>query len=466
MTEFDLVVRGGAVVSPAGPSCLDIGIADGRIAAITDDLAGAGPAIDATGLHVLPGAIDAHVHLNAPGRTDWEGVAHGTAALAAGGTTTVLEMPLNASPPTTDRQALQAKLDVWRGTASVDFGLWGGVVPANAAGLQELAGAGVIGFKAFMCDSGIGDFPPVNDAVLHAAMLVAAEHGLVVAVHAEDGPSIAAGTVALEQRVLRTAADYLSSRPVVAELEAVSRALELADDAGCAIHLVHLSTGRAVALVAEARLRGVDATCETCPHYLVFCAEDVERIGTAAKCAPPIRHESERESLWAALTRGQLDLVASDHSPAPPEMRRGDFCRAWGGIAGGQTLLAILISEGHHRRDLPLGRVAELSAGAVSRRFDLSSKGEIALGADADLALVDLEEEWTVRGRDLRSRHPTSPFIGRTIRGRVVRTLLRGVTIARNGIVVSAGHGRLLTREHAALHLNPTSLPRSTATAR
>ncbi|MGI8413861.1 MAG: allantoinase AllB [Solirubrobacteraceae bacterium] len=446
MPEFDLVVTGGVVVTRAGASRVDIGIAGGRIAALAGDLAGAAPAIDATGLHVLPGAIDAHVHLNAPGRSDWEGVAHGTAALAVGGTTTALEMPLNASPPTTDRVALQAKLDAWRGVASVDFALWGGVVPGNAGALNDLARGGVIGFKAFMCDSGICDFPAVDDAALRTAMLVAAEHDLVVAIHAEDAAIIAAGQSYLEQRSLSTAADYLASRPAAAELEAVRRALHLAGETGCAIHLVHLSTGRAVALVAQARRQGVDASCETCPHYLAFCEEDVQQIGTAAKCAPPIRDQADRESLWVALSSGEIDMVASDHSPAPAMRKRGDFRTAWGGIAGGQTLLATLLSDGHHRRGLPLVRVADLSASTVSRRFGLSGKGAIDVGADADLALVDLTAEWTVRGADLRSRHATSPFIGRKLRGRIVRTLLRGVTIARNGIVVATGRGRLLHR--------------------
>jgi allantoinase len=446
-TEFDLVIGGATVVLEAGPRQIDVGVSDGLIVAIGPDLSGGAEQIDARGLHVLPGAVDAHVHANDPGRAHWEGVATATAALAVGGTTTALDMPLNAVPATVDAASWQAKVAVWEGRARVDFALWGGIVPDNEEGLAEVAELGAIGFKAFMCEGGTPDFAWVDDARLHAGMCLAAERGLPVAVHAENNAITAAGARWLAERTHRSAAEYLASRPAIAELEAVSRALLLAEDAGCRVHLVHLSTGRAVALVHEARLRGVDATCETCPHYLAFTVEDVERIGTIAKCAPPIRTAAEQDLLWEAVADRRIDLVATDHAPAPLRSKSGDFLDAWGGIAGGQMLTQVLLSEGHHRRGIPLERIAELVAGAPAGRFGLGRKGAIELGRDADLTLVELDDEHVVTVEEQRCRHPlTSPYVGMRLRGRPVRTILRGQTVARDGELVGPPRGRLLRR--------------------
>jgi len=445
VSELELVIRGAGVVLADGPVRLDIGVCDGRIAALAPELPGGAEEIDAAGLHVLPGAVDAHVHANEPGRTHWEGVATATAALAVGGTTTALEMPLNAIPPTVDAASWQAKLAAWEGRARVDFALWGGIVPDNEDGLAEVAELGAVGFKAFMCEGGTPDFQCVDDARLHAGMCLAAARGLPVAVHAENDSITAAGSRTLAAATRRSAADYLASRPALAEIEAVGRALMLAQDAGARVHLVHLSTGRAVALVHEARLRGVDATCETCPHYLAFTVEDVQRIGTIAKCAPPIRGADERALLWEAIADGRLDMVSTDHAPAPLNSKAGDFLGAWGGIAGGQMLTSIMLSEGHHRRGVPLARIAELLAVAPARRFGLDRKGGIEVGADADLVLVDLADERTVTVEEQRSRHPeTSPYVGMRVRGRPVRTLLRGATVALDGELAGRARGRLL----------------------
>ena len=349
--SFDLLVRGGTVVTPGGAELLDVGVADGVIAAIEPELAGhAGTTIDAGGRHVFPGIVDAHVHCNDPGRADWEGLARGTMALAAGGATTFVDMPLNASPPTLDAFSFDLKVAAAAGRAHVDFALWGGLVPGDVDRLDELADRGVVGFKAFMCPSGMDDFPAADDDTLHAGMVRAARLGMPVAVHAESAElttRLAAQAVAEGRTTLR---DYLVSRPVEAELEAVARAIALAGETGCSLHIVHASTGRAVQLVAEARLCGVDVTCETCPHYLALDDDDAERLGMVAKCSPPLRPRAERDDLWKTVLDGLVDLVASDHSPSPPELKKGDDAfAAWGGIAGCQTLLRVLLTEGPPR---------------------------------------------------------------------------------------------------------------------
>jgi allantoinase len=299
-----------------------------------------------------------------------------------------------------------------------------------------------------MSASGIDDFSASDDLTLYEGMARAARLDRIVAVHAENDTI----TRALAERAIaagRTGVrDYLASRPVIAELEAISRAILFAQETGCALHIVHVSTGRGVALVAEGRARGVNVSCETCPHYLVFTEEDVEAIGALAKCAPPIRDAAERDALWAYLADGTLPMVASDHSPAPASMKTGDdFFRIWGGISGCQSLLRLLLTHGHAERDLPLATIARASSEYPAARFRLPNKGRIALGADADLALVALSDETVLQASDLCYRHQHSPYVGRKLRGRVARTLLRGETIYRDGQIVSAPIGRLITPE-------------------
>ncbi len=325
MSRYDLIVRGGTVVAEPSPIVADIAVTDGQIVDVSPDLEGdAGVEIDAAGLHVFPGMIDAHVHFDEPGRTEWEGWSTGSRALAAGGGTTALEMPLNANPPTTTAKAFAEKRSIAEATAVVDFGLWGGIVPGNLVELDDLAAHGAVGFKAFMSQSGTPDFPAADDLTLYEAMVSAARLGLLVAVHAESD----AITATLAERSIeagrRGAIDYLRSRPVIAEVEAVGRAILLAQESGCRLHIVHVSSGRAVTLIAEARRRGVDVTCETCAHYLYFTEEDVERLGAVAKCAPPIRSAAERSALWTFVADGSIQIVTSDHSPAPASMKTGD----------------------------------------------------------------------------------------------------------------------------------------------
>lgn len=449
MAELDLIIRGGTVVTPGQLLIADLGISNGRVVSLEPEIAE--PAlefINAAGLHVFPGVIDAHVHFNEPGRTHWEGFATGSRALAAGGATMFFDMPLNASPPTLDGPSFDAKLAAAETASLVDFALWGGLVPQNLDRLDELHARGVIGFKAFMSNSGIDDFQCVDDATLKGGMERVAALGSLVAVHAESD----ATTHRLTQERLAagrtTVRDYLDSRPIAAELDAIRRALELAGETKCALHIVHVSCGEGVALVNEARNRRVNVSCETCPHYLVFTEADLERLGALAKCAPPLRPEGTRDDLLRRLLAGGIQTVGSDHSPSPPEMKtpdagaEPDFFKIWGGIAGGQHTLELLLdlfSSGA----LPL--LSQLTAQNVAARFRLPPrKGVIAVGADADLALVDLQREGIICQDDLLDRHRLSPYVGRTLKGRVVRTLLRGRTVAANGRIVSQGGGRLV----------------------
>ncbi len=447
MAEYDSIIRGGRLIGIDGSEEADFAIADGKIVAIDPDLGGtAGEEVDARGLYIFPGAIDAHAHFNEPGRTRWEGFATGTRALAAGGMTSFMEMPLNAHPPTCDTQSFNLKLAAARASSLVDYAFYGGIVPGNVDGLEELAGCGVAGFKAFMSTTGTPDFQAADDLTLYEGMQKAANLGLPVLVHAENR-TITDELTRRAVSTLRTSVrDYLDSRPVVAELEAINRAILFAGETGCSLHIVHVSTGRGVALVAAARARGVDVTCETCPHYLLLTEDDMEALGTVAKCAPPLRPRRELESLWEQIFEGNVGFVASDHSPCPPEMKAGeDFFRAWGGISGCQSLLNVMLDEGYHKRGLPLEEIAALMSRNVADRFGFLEKGRLEVGADADIALVDLDASFGLRTRDLLYRHRLSPFVGRTFRGRVVRTMVRGMTVFQEGRIVSAPIGRLLT---------------------
>jgi allantoinase len=446
MSQYDLLVRKGILVTAGGEQRADLAIADGRIVALGLDLAGtSNEEINAEGLHVFPGVIDSHLHFNEPGRTSWEGFATGTAALAAGGSTTFFDMPLNSSPPTLDAASFDLKLKAAQASSLVDFAFWGGLVPGNLDNLDELVEKGVVGFKAFMSNSGIEDFSAVDDLTLYEGMARVARRGSIVAVHAEND-QITSGLARRARAQGRAGVrDYLASRPIVAELEAIERAILFAGETGCALHIVHISSGRGVSMVVEAQARGVNVSCETCPHYLVLTEEDVERVGAIAKCSPPIRSQEEQDALWQHVFAGNLPMVVSDHSPAPADMKTDpNFFTVWGGISGCQSVLQLLLTEGYDKRHLPLSKITALTAENIARRFGLLAfKGRLALGADADLALVDLQSWHQLQANDLFYRHKHSPYVGMKLRGRIVRTLVRGKTVFREGKIVSTPIGRL-----------------------
>jgi allantoinase len=447
MSLYDLILRNGTLVTTTDTSQADLAIASGSIVAVAPGLVGTSKEeIDATGLHIFPGVIDAHVHFNEPGRTEWEGFATGTRALAGGGTTTFFDMPLNAHPPTIDAASFDLKLAAAQASALVDFAFWGGIVPGNLDRLDELAERGVVGFKAFMSNSGIDDFPCVDDLTLYEGMAQAARLGKIVAVHAENKEitSRLAQRASTEGRIgIR---DYLASRPVVAELEAIERAILFASETGCALHIVHVSSGRGIGLVAAARLQGIDVSCETCPHYLALTEDDVEALGAVAKCAPPLRSQLEQAALWQQVLVGNVPMVASDHSPAPASMKTdSNFFKVWGGISGCQSLLQLLLTEGYDKRQLPLTMIAAMTSEYIARRFGLfPCKGRLTVGADADLVLVNLQHSAVLQAPDLFYRHQHSPYVGKMLRGRIVRTLVRGKTVFLEGKVVPEPTGRLI----------------------
>ena len=446
MPDQDLIIRNANVVRPDDTVRADIGVADGRVIYVGQHAPGScREEIDASGLYAFPGGLDIHVHFDEPGRTEWEGLASGSAALAAGGMTTFFDMPLNSSPVTIDAETFDAKHEAARASSLIDFGLWGGLVPGNLDSLEELFNRGAVGFKAFMCYSGIDEFPPVDDLTLMEGMRRCHELGSILAVHAENEQI----TRRLAQRARAAGRvgprDFLESRPVIAELEAISRAIMLAAETGCPLHIVHVSCARGVLLVAQARAEGIDVSCETCPHYLVLTEDDVEQLGAYAKSAPPLRGAGDRDGLWSLIADGRLTIVASDHSPGPPDLKQGDdFFAVWGGFSGCQSTLQLLLAYGHQSRGLPLAKIASLISREPASRFNISHKGAVAVGLDADVILVDLAYAGTVAVDDLLYRHKQSGFVGARINGRIRRTIVRGVTVLKDGEIVSPPIGSLV----------------------
>jgi allantoinase len=415
LVTADLVVRAGRV---HGVQC-DVVVDRGVIVALTDAGRG-GPArrlVDASGLDVLPGAVDAHVHFDAPGRDDWEGWATGSLAAAAGGVTTVVDMPIDSHPPTLTAAAVRDKCAAATGGSLVDFALWGGLVPRNAEALHPLLDAGVVGLKAFLCDSGWLEFPACTPDALDRGMRAAATAGVPVAVHCED-------------------ADLFEhdgrDRPVTSEVAAVATAGAAAARHGARLHVVHCSSSEAV----EESIRWPGTTVETCPHYLALDDRAASRIGPDAQCCPPVRDESNRRSLVRAVLDGRIDTIASDHSPCPPEEKEGDA--PFAGVSGVQTTLSVLLNL-----DLPLAVIDRLRT-AAARLCALVGKGALAVGSDADVALVDMAATWTVGPDTLHTRHRRSPFTGRVLPGVVRATLVRGEVVYQDGAPASEPIGRFL----------------------
>ncbi|HEX6517257.1 MAG TPA: allantoinase AllB [Nocardioidaceae bacterium] len=444
--ELDLVLRARRVVVGGTERAASVGVRDGTVVAV-DGYRADLPAVRVVDLAddevLLPGLVDSHVHVNEPGRTEWEGFATATRAAAAGGVTTIVDMPLNSIPPTVDVAALDVKRKAAAGQAHVDVGFWGGAVPGNFADLRPLHEAGVSGFKCFLLDSGVEEFPPLPVGDLEAAMAEIATFGGLLIVHAED-PGVVAHA---PQPHGRGYPAFLASRPPEAEIRAVRGLLDLVRSTGCRVHVLHVSSAEVLPVLAAGRAQGLPVTAETCPHYLTLTAEEVPEGGTAYKCCPPIRDRGNRDRLWEGLREGVLDLVVSDHSPSTPDLKRldtGDFGEAWGGIASLQLGLPAVWTEAR-ARGFGLPDLARWMSAAPARLAGLSRKGGVRVGSDADFCVLAPEESFVVDVHRLQHRNPVTPYDGRTLTGVVRSTWLRGVPVD----IDAEPRGRLLTRGEA-----------------
>ena len=425
MTSFDLVVRGAFVLIGDNWRTAEIGITDGVIAAVSGTpLEGAEVITLADDEVLVPGIVDTHVHVNEPGRTEWEGFASATRAAAAGGVTTIIDMPLNSIPATTTVEALETKRSVATEKAMVDVGFWGGAVPENLGSLRRLHDAGVFGFKAFLAPSGVDEFGHLDAEQLDAALDELAEFDGLLIVHAED-PAV------LDAHANEGGVDYhrfVESRPDAAETTAIDRVIAGVRRTGGRAHILHLSSAAALPALRAARAEGLRITVETCPHYLTISEQQIADGATQFKCCPPIRDEANRDALWQALVDGDIDIVVTDHSPSTLELKfahDGDFARAWGGIAGLQLGLAAVWTEAA-RRDIPLESILGWMSAATARFVGLEGKGRIAVGADADLVVLAPDATFTVDAAALQHKNPVTAFDGRELRGVVRRTLLAG----------------------------------------
>lgn len=449
MSAPDFVIRGRRVVTPTEMAPASIHIRSGVISAVArfDEVPGGCPVFEAGDSVVMPGIVDTHVHINEPGRTGWEGFASATQAAAAGGITTLLDMPLNSQPPTTSVDFLRAKLEATRGQLWVDVGFWGGVVPGNVPELAGLLDAGVFGFKCFLVPSGVEEFGQVTEADLRRALSVLASTGAPLLVHAElPGP--------IEQAAGRNDSParysaWLGSRPRAAENEAVALLVRLSRELGARLHVVHLSSSDALPSLRRAKEEGLGVSVETCPHYLHFAAEEIPNGGTEFKCAPPIRERENRERLWAGLDDAVIDFVASDHSPCPPEMKcreTRDFLRAWGGIASLELTLPVVWTQAR-QRGYSFSRVVEWLCAGPARLAGLEKrKGIIAPGYDADLVVWNPEASFRVEPERLHHRHKLTPYAGEVLSGVVEAAFLRGQKIYDRGNFPTGPIGAVLKR--------------------
>lgn len=455
MKRYDLIIRNGSIVTENGTSTGDIGILDGKIVEISPHIlqdVAASEEIDATGLHVLPGLIDIHVHFNEPGRIEWEGLSTGSQSLAAGGVTTFFDMPLNSDPPTISKEQFIQKKKLADEKSVVDYGILGGLVPENIDSLQELKECGAVGFKGFMSHSGIDEFSAIDGADLYDGLKKISELDAIAMFHAESQviTSHLAAEAMKEGRL--TAYDFEASRPIIAEVEAVERALAIAEVTKAKIHIVHATGAEVAKRVQLAKNRGVDVTVETCPHYLALTVDDLDRLGPVAKCCPPVRKKEDVDELWKEVLNGEIDIISSDHSPSPADMKvltgGKNIFTCWGGISSAQSTLNVLLEEGYFRRGLSLEAIAKLTAANPAKRFGLyPQKGTIKVGSDADLAIVNLNLSFTLEKEALFYRHKHSPFVGKKFRGKVIFTIVRGNKVFENGKITDNGfRGKMVAK--------------------
>lgn len=443
--SFDLVIRAQQAVLPEGVGAAEVGVREGKIVEIATGGAVLSGTTSAnarvveleTSQVLLPGLVDSHVHVNDPGRSEWEGFASATRAAAAGGVTTIVDMPLNSLPPTVNVESLDIKREVAATKAFIDVGFWGGAIPGNTGDLKPLFDAGVYGFKCFLEDSGVDEFPPLEPEELRADLAELAKYDGLLIVHAEDHSVMAQAP----KNSGRKFSDFLASRPREAENVAITRVIDAARETGARAHILHLSSADALPQIAAAKAEGVKLTVETCPHYLVFTAEEIPDGATTHKCCPPIREESNREALWQGLVDGTIDCIVSDHSPSTPELKlldTGDFGAAWGGISSLQLGLSLVWTEAA-KRGIDLAEVVAWMSSAPAAVAGVADKGAIALGNDADFAVFAPDEEWMVKATELYHRNQISAYDARPVRGAVKQTILRG-----NPVDFDEPQGRLL----------------------
>lgn len=436
--SFDLLIKNGLVILSEGEVLTDVAVTKGKVVAIGTDLGDAKEVIDAKGLIVSPGMVDAHVHITDPGggfRDFWEGYVTGTRACAKGGVTSFMEMPLNQVPATVDKESLEIKFAAGEDKLMSDVASFGGLVPFNLdGGIQELNDGGVAAYKAFMATCGDrtieGDFMNVDDYSLYEGMKQIAKTGKVLAIHAENaGITDKLGEIAY-QNGETTLKAYVETRPIFTEVEPIRRAIFLAKETGCRIHICHVSCPEGVDEVTKARQEGVDVTCETCTHYLYFDTNELDSIGPIVKCSPPIRDKKAQNGLWEKIIAGEISFVTSDHSPCTPDLKdKTNAFEAWGGISGVQNNVDVLFDEAVQKRGMSLKQFAEMIATNPAERFGLNLKGSISIGKDADFVFISPEDSYVLKAEDLEYLNKISPYIGREIGAQVVRTVLRGQTI-------------------------------------
>lgn len=446
MSKYDLIIRNGMVVTNKAVEKLDIAVVDGSIVEVAPEISGLSKEeIDAKGKYILPGGYDCHVHFNEPGRTNWESLLTGTSSLAAGGMTSFTDMPLNSTPVTTNGKNFDLKLEAAKKNSLVDYSFWGGLTPNNLEDLEELAERGVVGFKAFTCFSGLEEFEGADDWTLYRGMEIAAKLGLPVSVHAENRDITNKLTEKFIKEGKTSPRDFLNSRPEISEVEAIQRVILFAEETKCKLHIAHVSTAKGVQLVVEARKKGIDVSCETVSQYLTFTEDDLEGLGPIGKCCPPLRAKDTKEKLWEHIVAGNVDAVCSDHSPAPFELKKdSNFFKVWGGISGCQSTMNVMLTEGYHNRGLSLVDISKLLSLNPAKRFGIKNKGEIKVGYDADMVLVDLNERFILKADELFYMHKVSPLVGLEFKGKIVRTILRGKTIFQDGKIVSEPIGKFL----------------------